>query len=145
MTSATFDRITHDDLRAAGSMKWTTFPGTIGAFVAEMDYGLAPAITDAVKNALDLGVTGYLPAKLATDLSEATARWYADSYGWQISPERVHHVPDVIAAFELAIEHFTTPGSAVIVPTPAYMPFLLVPPMHGRRVIEVPSIEVDGR
>lgn len=145
MTSATFDRITHDDLRAAGSMKWTTFPDTIGAFVAEMDYGLAPAITDAVKNALDLGVTGYLPAKLATDLSEATARWYADSYGWQISPERVHHVPDVIAAFELAIEHFTTPGSAVIVPTPAYMPFLLVPPMRGRRVIEVPSIEVDGR
>ncbi|WP_372968893.1 MalY/PatB family protein [Microbacterium sp.] len=145
MTSATFDQITHDDLRAAGSMKWTTFPDTIGAFVAEMDYGLAPAITDAVKNALDLGVTGYLPAKLATDLSEATARWYADSYGWQISPDRVHHVPDVIAAFELAIEHFTTPGSAVIVPTPAYMPFLLVPPMHGRRVIEVPSIEVDGR
>lgn len=145
MTSATFDRITHDDLRAAGSMKWTMFPDTIGAFVAEMDYGLAPAITDAVKAALDLGVTGYLPAKLATDLSEATARWYADSYGWQISPDRVHHVPDVIAAFELAIEHFTTPGSAVIVPTPAYMPFLLVPPMHGRRVIEVPSIEVDGR
>ncbi|SEB36307.1 MalY/PatB family protein [Microbacterium hydrocarbonoxydans] len=145
MTSATFDRITYDDLRAAGSMKWTTFPDTIGAFVAEMDYGLAPAITDAVKDALDLGVTGYLPAKLATDLSEATARWYADSYGWQISPDRVHHVPDVIAAFELAIEHFTTPGSAVIVPTPAYMPFLLVPPMHGRRVIEVPSIEVDGR
>jgi len=144
MTSATFDQITHDDLRAAGSMKWTTFPDTIGAFVAEMDYGLAPAITDAVKGALDLGVTGYLPAKLATDLSEATARWYADSYGWQISPDRVHHVPDVIAAFELAIEHFTTPGSAVIVPTPAYMPFLLVPPMHGRRVIEVPSVEVDA-
>lgn len=145
MTSATFDQITHDDLRAAGSMKWTMFPDTIGAFVAEMDYGLAPAITDAVKAALDLGVTGYLPAKLATDLSEATARWYADSYGWQISPDRVHHVPDVIAAFELAIEHFTTPGSAVIVPTPAYMPFLLVPPMHGRRVIEVPSIEIEGR
>ena len=36
-------------------------------------------------------------------------------------------------------------GAAVIVPTPAYMPFLLVPPMRGRRVIEVPSIEVDAR
>ncbi|KQQ66877.1 MalY/PatB family protein [Microbacterium sp. Leaf320] len=145
MTSGTFDQITQDDLRHAGSLKWTTFPDMIGAFVAEMDFGLAPAVTTAVKDALDLGVTGYLPEKLAKDLSAATARWYSDSYGWEIAPERVHHVPDVIAAFELAIDHFTTPGSAIIVPTPAYMPFLLVPPMRGRRVIEVPSIEVDGR
>ncbi|WP_311243899.1 aminotransferase class I/II-fold pyridoxal phosphate-dependent enzyme [Microbacterium sp. WCS2018Hpa-23] len=145
MTSGTFDQITQDDLRHAGSMKWTTFPDMIGAFVAEMDFGLSPAVNAAVKDALDLGVTGYLPAKLAKDLSEATARWYSDSYGWEISADRVHHVPDVIAAFELAIDNFTTPGSAIIVPTPAYMPFLLVPPMRGRRVIEVPSIEGDGR
>ncbi|CAH0250633.1 MalY/PatB family protein [Microbacterium foliorum] len=145
MTSPVFDHITQDELRSAGSMKWTTFPDMIGAFVAEMDFGLAPAVNGAVKDALDLGVTGYLPAKLAKDLSEATARWYAQSYGWEFPADRVHHVPDVIAAFELAIENFTSPGSAVIVPTPAYMPFLFVPPMHDRRVIEVPSIEVDGR
>ncbi|KAA0961880.1 aminotransferase class I/II-fold pyridoxal phosphate-dependent enzyme [Microbacterium sp. ANT_H45B] len=145
MTSPAFDRITRDDLHSAGSLKWTTFPDMIGAFVAEMDFGLAPAITDAVKDALDVGVTGYLPERLAKDLSAATARWYAESYGWEIPADRVHHVPDVIAAFELAIENFTSPGSAVIVPTPAYMPFLFVPPMHDRRVIEVPSIEVDGR
>lgn len=145
MTSGTFDQITQHDLRAAGSVKWTSFPDTIGAFVAEMDFGVAPVINRTLKDALDLGVTGYLPEKLAKDLSQATARWYSDSYGWEISAERVHHVPDVIAAFELAIEHFTTPGSAIIVPTPAYMPFLLVPPMRDRRVIEVPSIEVDGR
>ncbi|WP_255305066.1 MalY/PatB family protein [Microbacterium sp. 3J1] len=145
MTPGTFDLITQDDLRSAGSVKWTMFPDTIGAFVAEMDFGLAPAINDAVSGALDRGLTGYLPAPVAAQLSESTARWYADSYGWSIDPERVHHVPDVIAAFELAIEHFTTHGAAVIVPTPAYMPFLMVPPMRGRRVIEVPSIEVDGR
>jgi cystathionine beta-lyase len=54
-------------------------------------------------------------------------------------------VPDVIAAFETAIEHFTAPGSAIIVPTPAYMPFLLVPQRLGRRVIEVPSTLTEGR
>lgn len=145
MTPGAFDQITQDDLRGAGSVKWTAFPDTIGAFVAEMDFGLAPAVNTAVKDALDLGLTGYLPEHLSKSLSEAVSRWYADSYGWQIAPERVHHVPDVIAAFELAIEHFTSPGSAIIVPTPAYMPFLMVPPMHDRRVIEVPSIEIDGR
>lgn len=145
MTSGAFDLLTEHDLRNAGSLKWTTFPDMIGAFVAEMDFGLAPAINGALKDALDLGVTGYLPEKLAKDLSAAASRWYSDSYGWEVPADRIHHVPDVIAAFELAIENFTTPGSAVIVPTPAYMPFLIVPPMHDRRVIEVPSIEVDGR
>jgi cystathionine beta-lyase len=140
-----FDKLTEADLRDVGSVKWTMFPDTIGAFVAEMDFGLAPAVNGALKAALDSGLTGYLPQQVAQDMSEATAAWYADSYGWEVPADRVHHVPDVIAAFELAIEKFTEPGSAVIVPTPAYMPFLFVPQMHGRAVIEVPSIEIDGR
>lgn len=145
MPSTGFDSITQDALRAAGSMKWTMFPDVIGAFVAEMDFGVAPAIKDAVASALDEGLTGYLPQHVADALAAATAEWYARSYGWSVTPDRVHHVPDVIAAFEFAIENFTRPGAAIIVPTPAYMPFLMVPPMHGRRVIEVPSIEIDGR
>ncbi|MBA8815219.1 cystathionine beta-lyase [Microbacterium halimionae] len=145
MSTPDFDAITESQLRANGSMKWTMFPDSIGAFVAEMDFGMAPPIATALKTAIDTGVTGYLPTKLASDLSAATASWYASKYGWQVASDRVHHVPDVIAAFELAIKTFTKPGSAVIVPTPAYMPFLLVPPMLGREVIEVPSINVDGR
>ncbi|MFG6401152.1 MalY/PatB family protein [Microbacterium sp. P04] len=145
MTSSGFDALTEADLRANGSVKWTMFPDVIGAFVAEMDFGVAPPITAALTGALDRGLTGYLPKHLSDALSAATAAWYRDAYGWEVPADRVHHVPDVIAAFELAIERFTAPGSAVIVPTPAYMPFLIVPPMHGREVIEVPSIEVDGR
>ncbi|WP_460781294.1 MalY/PatB family protein [Microbacterium shaanxiense] len=145
MSPQDFDATTEADLRAAGSLKWTMFPDVIGAFVAEMDFGVAPAVKDAVSGAMERGLTGYLPQQLADDLSQATADWYAGSYGWNVPAERVHHVPDVIAAFEFAIEQFTSPGAAVIVPTPAYMPFLMVPQMHGRRVIEVPSVEIDGR
>ena len=75
-----FDAITEADLRAAGSVKWSMFPDTIGAWVAEMDFGLAPAISDAIKSAVDRGVTGYLPAQLATDLSEAASAWYAATW-----------------------------------------------------------------
>ena len=139
------DLLSEADLRAAGSLKWTTFPEMIGAFVAEMDFGLAPPVRAALDSALDRGLTGYLPPQVAADMSAATAAWYTDAYDWPVPADRVHHVPDVIAAFELAIEKFTPPGSAVIVPTPAYMPFLFVPQLHGREVIEVPGIEVDGR
>ncbi|GAA5152941.1 aminotransferase class I/II-fold pyridoxal phosphate-dependent enzyme [Microbacterium pseudoresistens] len=140
-----FDTISEAELRAAGSIKWTMFPDAIGAFVAEMDFGVAPAIRDAVVGALDAGLTGYLSTALDGDLRTATAGWYADRYGWRVDAEQVRLVPDVIAAFEFAIRSFTAPGAAVIVPTPAYMPFLSVPPRLGRRVIEVPSLLVGGR
>ncbi|MFJ2369863.1 MalY/PatB family protein [Microbacterium sp. NPDC087665] len=145
MPSGGFDALTETDLRQAGSLKWTAFPNVIGAFVAEMDFGVAPAVKDAVGAALDQGLTGYLPDHLSDALAAATASWYADHYGWTVDAAQVKHVPDVIAAFEYAIEQYTAPGAAVIVPTPAYMPFLMVPPLHGRRVIEVPSIEQNGR
>src|SRR5690606_11194463 len=46
----------------------------------------------------------------------------------------------------IAIHRFTPPGSPVIVPTPAYMPFLTVVPAQDREVIEVPSVlGEDGR
>ena len=145
MASQNFDAITKDDLRAAGSLKWTMFPDMIGAFVAEMDFGQAPAVKDAVSTAMEQGLTGYLPTHLSDALAQATADRYSRVHGWKVSPKRVHPIPDVIAAFEFAIEQFTQPGAAIIVPTPAYMPFLMVPQLHGRRVIEVPSTEIDGR
>lgn len=145
MTHGDIDARTAHDLRDAGSLKWTMFPETIGAFVAEMDFGVAPAVTEAITDSLERGLTGYLPKHVADEMSAATARWYAEQYGWAVPATHVTHMPDVITAFEAAIDHFSAPESAVILPTPAYMPFLTVPAMHGRRVIEVPSIEQDGR
>ncbi|MBY6062666.1 MalY/PatB family protein [Microbacterium esteraromaticum] len=140
-----FDAITEDDLRQVGSVKWTRFPDTIGMFIAEMDFGVAPAITGAVCDAMTEGFTGYLSQPTAEALKTATARWHAEHYGWDVPVDDVRLVADVLVAYEFAITTYTSPGAAVIVPTPAYMPFLSVPLRHGRRVIEVPSVEVDGR
>jgi cysteine-S-conjugate beta-lyase len=140
-----FDSPTAAELAGRGSLKWTTFPGAIGAFVAEMDFGLAPPVSEALHAAIDGAMTGYLPADLMDRMAAATAAWYSEQYGWGLAAERVHPVPDVLAAFQLAIEKYSPAGSKVIVPTPAYMPFLVVPQTLGRDVIEVPSIRVDGR
>src|SRR5690606_17343988 len=95
MTEHPFDAITEADLRAAGSLKWTMFPGVIGAFVAEMDFGVAPAITEAIGASLSAGLTGYLPQQLAADLQQATAQRYTDNYGWPLEADQVRLVPDV--------------------------------------------------
>ncbi|MEN1976562.1 MalY/PatB family protein [Cellulomonas olei] len=137
------DRRTVADLRAAGGLKWSLFPDSIGAFVAESDLGTAPAVREALREAVERERFGYLPPALADDLAEAYAGWSADRYGWQPDPARVRPVGDVMAAFRATVRHLTAPGSTIVLPTPAYMPFLTVPATLGRRVVEVPLVP-DG-
>ena len=92
MDTAAFDTLTAADLVAAGSRKWTAFPGCIGAFVAEMDFGLAPPIRQALDKAMADRLTGYLTPKLLHDLGEAGANWRQVHHGWAIRPDDVNAV-----------------------------------------------------
>jgi cystathionine beta-lyase len=132
-------------LRRLGSLKWSLFPDAIGAFVAEMDFGTAPAVTAALRAAVEAGAFGYLPPGLAAALSEAYAAFSRDRYGWAVAPADVRPVADVVAGLLMALEHFSAPGSPVVLPTPAYMPFVSLPPALGRPVRQVPLVEVAGR
>lgn len=144
----TFDALTVEVMRAGGSWKWST-PGNsrgrglIGAFVAEMDYGTAPAVADAVRASADAARFGYLAQAWVADMAAACSRFWGERFGWAPDPERIRPLPDVLTAFVAAVEYFTPPGSPVALPTPAYMPFLTVPGMLGRERIDVPMVS-DG-
>jgi cystathionine beta-lyase len=140
-----FDELTEDALRAAGSLKWTRYGPALGAFVAEMDFGTAPAVRRALHEAVDRGQLGYLTSEAAGGMARACAGWLERRYGWVLPPERITPLADVVAGLQATIEHFTPPDVAVVLPTPAYMPFLKVPALMGRELIEVPMVEADGR
>jgi cysteine-S-conjugate beta-lyase len=132
------DATTVEMLRARGSFKWTApGPDGFGAAVAEMDFGAAPAILDALAGLSADANFGYLPPPLEAELGVACADFEQRRYGWDLDPALVHPVPDVVRGLELAITHFSRPGSPVILPTPAYMPFLTVPGSLGRQIIQV--------
>jgi cystathionine beta-lyase len=138
------DSTTVATLRARGSFKWTApGPDGLGAAVAEMDFGAAPPILDALAGLSASANFGYLPPPLAEELAAACAGFMARRYGWQTDPADIHPIPDVIKGLELAITQFSRPGSPVILPTPAYMPFLIVPKFLGREIIQVPMRD-DG-
>ena len=50
--------------------------------------------------------------------------------------ERVHPLPDVVKGLKAVITEFSHPAPRVIVPTPAYKPFLTVPKSLGREMVE---------
>lgn len=140
----TADQITAGELRGRGSVKWTNGgPDVIGAFIAEMDFGAAPAIQAALHEAVTRAEFGYLPSHLDTQLAQSCANWQRAHYDWPVDPGRIRPLPDVLKALEAAITVFSRPGSPVILPTPAYMPFVTLPGRLGREVIAVP-MPLDG-
>ena len=78
-------------------------------------------------------------------MARACAGWLARRYGWEVPPAWITPLADVVAGLQAAIERFTPPGTPVVLPTPAYMPFLAVPGALGRELIQVPMVERDGR
>lgn len=137
-------------LRDSGSLKWTgilTPDGmpTKGAWVAEMDFGTAPRIEERLIRAIKEGMLGYNPPWLVDAVKEATCEFQERRFGWVVEPSQVRISSSVLRALEVTITKFTRPGSAVIVPTPAYMPFLTIPGRYGREVIQVPSYEEGWR
>jgi cystathionine beta-lyase len=140
------DHTTMEELRARGSWKWTAGgPGVIGAFIAEMDFGVAPPVEAALLDAIRRADFGYLTEQAVAEMADACAGWQRDRYGWDVDPARIRPLPDVITGLIAAIAVFSRPGSPVILPTPAYMPFLTYPGSAGRGIIQVPMLSHGGR
>ncbi|MCI4013067.1 aminotransferase class I/II-fold pyridoxal phosphate-dependent enzyme [Brevibacterium sp. ZH18] len=138
-----FDSITEDSLVAKGGRKWSSFPGSLGAFIAEMDFGVAPGIRQALQEMDERDLFGYAPTQIVADLKSATASFHADRYGWSVPTEHIELASDVLAGF-LGVLQFLTPAETpIVLPTPAYMPFFDVARVTGRELIEVPMIRSE--
>ncbi len=133
-----FDARSLDQIAASGSLKWTRFPGTLGLWVAEMDFGVSEEIRDFLIEEARSGYFGYLPETQARSLVEATSQWLG-RFDWNPNPDLMMPISEVLAGLRSTIVHLSTPGSPVVVPTPAYMPFLTIPAEFSREVVQVPS------
>jgi cysteine-S-conjugate beta-lyase len=109
-----------------------------------MDYPVADAVADAVRRAADGSRLGYLPDGWVADMADACSAFWGERFGWAPDPAWVRPVPDVLTAFTATVRHFTRPGSPVVLPTPAYMPFLTVPGMIDRELVQVPMDRSGG-
>jgi len=141
-----FDEVDLDTVRARRTFKWHKYgPDVLAAWVAEMDFPTAPVVLAALSDAVRRESFGYPLEDAHTGLPEAFAHWSAARYGWTVDPGAVHLLPDVLTGVGLALAHSTRPGSPVVLPTPAYMPFFDLIPSIGRTIIEVPVTAMEGR
>jgi cystathionine beta-lyase len=133
---ADFD-LTDDELRRSGSLKWRYGDDDVlPAWVAEMDVRPCPAVSAALRDAVDRGDLGYPPLKVP-ELAEALAGFAADRLGWAVDQGRVLPTGDVMAGTLLAIEVLCE-NAPVVIPVPSYPPFLDGIPLTGRPLVPVP-------
>lgn len=140
-----FSSPTARTLRARQGIKWNLHPeDVLPLWVAEMDFPTAPVIVEELHRAVQEESFGYASPRQPA-LAAALADFSAARYDWSFEPEAMRILPEVLTGVRWAIDAFSKPGSAVILPVPAYMPFFDLVRSMGREIIEVRFIEAGGR
>jgi cystathionine beta-lyase len=139
-----FDEVELEALRRRTSEKWTRHPADVlPAHIAEMDFPLAPAIARALHDAVDAGDTGYAYAP-ASRLAEAFAGFASRRWGWDVDPQAVVAVPDVVVGIGELLRVLTPVGAGVVITPPVYPPFFDVIDEVERKVVEVPLLGLES-
>lgn len=147
-----FDSLTLDDVHGRPGVKWAharelDAPGRpgIAAWVADMDFAIAPPIARAVAAATtgDVGypawALGHSPA-VGAFVARMAAR-----YGWEVPDDEVVELSEVVQGIQLALHTLTEPGDGILLLTPVYPPFFNCSTFSGRHTVEVPAHWADGR
>lgn len=113
--------------------------GLTPLWVADMDFEVCPAISEALNRRYSHPVFGY--PRTPESYWEAVRAWLRRRHGLDVGREELAFVPGVVRAIAYAINFFTRPGDGVVIQTPVYHPFRNVTEGNGRRVIENPLIE----
>ena len=125
-------------LRRRRSAKWAMYPEPVlPAWVAEMDFPLAPPVKRALVEAIELDDCGYAaPAELG--LAAAFAEFAAARLGWAVDPAGVTATPNVVAALTAVLGAVVEPGARVLINTPVYHPFFSIVEEVGCELAEAP-------
>lgn len=136
---------TLDQLRQRQSIKWRAYPpDVIPAWIADMDFGIAPCIQAALETVIGRGELGYPQSYADAGLNEVFCARALRRYDWDIKPDQVEFFSDVVQTIYLALLTLSEPGDGVIVQTPVYPPFLSSVEETGRRCVPCPLTETPA-
>ena len=113
-------------------------------WVADMDFKVAPEITQEIEKRVAHGIFGYSEVK--EEYFEAVSAWMEQKHGWHVKEDWLVKTPGVVFALAMAVQAFTEPGDAVIIQQPVYYPFSEVIADNGRRIVDnTLELKEDGK
>jgi cystathionine beta-lyase len=128
-------------LRRRLGEKWATYPeDVLPAWVADMDFPVAEPIRRYLEQAVAGSDLGYAVNPTPQSLPTVFAERMQARFGWNVDPERVEVLTDVVQGLYISLLVYSEAGDAAITQLPIYPPFLHALRESGRRRIESPLV-----
>jgi len=137
--------------RGTHSVKWDMMEQIYGVdaddgiamWVADMDFQPPACVQNAVKAMHDHGVYGYYGDE-ASYL--ASIQWWMETrHGWKIDPSWIFTTHGLVNGTAMCVDAFTAPDDGIVLFTPVYHAFARVINAAGRKVVECPLTNDNGR
>lgn len=129
-----FDDLDMTGLRQRRGKKWNTYgPDVLPAWVADMDFPVAPAIRRRLQEVLERSDLGYPYDGHPKRLVELLVRRCEDRFGWSVDPARAELIIDVVQGLQMCLQMFSRPQEGAAMLAPIYPPFLSTTRSLGRR------------
>lgn len=142
-----FDKII--DRSGSHSIKYDSLKGVFGRedltplWVADMDFESPDFILDALRKRLEHPILGYTEAY--DGYWQSIVGWLEQRHGWHVDQAWLKYIPGIVKGIGMVVNCFTEPNDKIIIQTPVYHPFRLVPEHNGRIIVENPLIiSTDG-
>jgi len=134
-----------------GSYKWDQmykdYPdvsdGIVPFSVADMELQIAPEIKEGLKKYIDEAILGYTGTY--EEYFEAVINWMKRKHNFDIQKEWIVTSSGVVSALYDSVKAFTEKEDGVIVFTPVYYPFYNAIKSNGRKIVECPLVENEGK
>ena len=126
-------------LSGSGCVKYDAREATFGRhdvipmWIADMDFEVAPCISDAIIKRAELKCFGY---GLHDDSYwNSYTGWLDRRGGWKVEREWLDFTSGVVAGFSYAVRAFSAEGDGVIIMPPIYPPFAAQIKANNRKVV----------
>ncbi len=133
--SAQFKSINLAALRKPRRGKWGNNDNdTLCSWVADMDFGIPPAVKSAMEEMVRDDEFGY-PFWDLDPVIAAFENRMKHRYNWAPISERTKVLSDLIQILQIVLHHSTKPGDGIAIHVPAYNNFLLTISEMNRRIV----------
>ena len=140
------DALRAEDLWRSQRIKWRLYgEEVLPAWVADMDFPVAPAIQRTLHELVDANDLGYHHVPLSRPLRAALVAHMAERFSFRVEPQSVRPLVNVVQGLDAPVMLHSQPGDGVVVMTPIYPPFLAAVERSGRRLVESPLVRSATR
>ena len=136
-------------LQARRNAKWNQYDADVmPAFVADMDFAVAAPIQAAIERIVrerDYGYPLRNGEKADRLVANAFAKRMQSLYGWELSPDLVMPLADLVQGTYAPILAFSDPGDGVVLQVPNYPPFRDAINTSERKLLALPMRDDGSR